>query len=46
MPAMDRSEREDIPKGETPSLAPRATGRNLTLRLKAFVTRLRRWPNG
>lgn len=46
MPAMDRTEREDMPERETPTLAPQATGRNLTLRLKAFVTRLRRRPNG
>jgi hypothetical protein len=46
MPAMDRTERDAMPEDETPTLAARTTGRNLTLRLKAFFTRLRRWPTG
>ena len=42
MPAMDRTEREVLPEGGTQASTTRATGKNLALRLKAFVTRLRR----
>lgn len=43
LPAMDRTEREGLPEGGTQALTARGIERNLALRLKTLVTRLRRW---
>jgi hypothetical protein len=43
LPAMGRTEREGLPEGGTKASTTRATGTNLALRLKAIVTRSRRW---
>ena len=42
LPAMDRSDTEDLPEGGTQESIGRAT-RSMIPRLKSFITRLRRW---
>ena len=43
LPAMDRTEREGLPEGGTQASTARGIEKNLALRLKTLVTRLRRW---
>jgi hypothetical protein len=43
LPAMNGMERDALPAGGTQASTARTTGRNLALRLKALVTRLRRF---
>lgn len=43
LPAMDRTEREGLPGSGTQAATAPTRAKNFALRIKAFVTRLRRW---